>query len=273
MSALKTTNGISVNTLAENFLERRYHEGSGIDARFQLITSFAQLSPDIVVIVDHFSNCLRKFDRQTGKIEVLTGRCNRKGGHKNGNLTKARFHRPHSVYVRVGLPDERYARDPSILYVVDTMNEALREISFRTNKVSDVLKSEMLSGFTTVFQLSGAMYIPIGSKLFDVVSATKIKEFKYIVNYTFEEVKEVTFLTHLEGDKGSYMLAVDANQLVVVAHNYSGFDLWDGMINRSTTCQRVDRVCRKMKRNKLVIRICNNNTRTQDGGLKSCEMD
>ena len=171
------------------------------------------------------------------------------------------------------MPDERYAQDPSILYVVDTMKEALREISFRTNKVSDVLKSEMLSGFTTVFQLSGAMYIPIGSKLFDVVSATNIKEFKYLVNYTFEEVREVTFLTHLEDDKGSYMLAVDANQLVVVAHNYSGYGVWEGMINRNTTCQKVDRVCRKMQRNKLVIRICNNIKRTRDGGLKSCEMD
>ena len=106
------------------------------------------------------------------------------------------------------------------------------------------------------------MYNPIGSKLFDVVSATKIKEFKYIVNYTFEEVREVTFLTHLEGDKGSYMLAVDVNQLVVVAHNYSGYGVLEGMINRNTTCQRVDRVCRKMKRNKLLIRICNNNVRT-----------
>ena len=155
-SALKTTNGISVNTLAGNSLERRYHKRAAIDARFRLITGFAQLSSDIVVIVDHFSNCLRRFDRQTRKI------------------TKARFHRPHSVYVRVGLPDDQYARDPSILYVVDTMNEALLEISFRTNKVSDVLKSEMLSGFTTVFHLSGDMSIPIGSNLFDVVSATKI---------------------------------------------------------------------------------------------------
>lgn len=105
-------------------------EGQFPDTRFDLVTGFIQLTPDVIIVSDELNHCLRFLDRKTYSTHTFAGTC-QKAGWRNGALLKALFFRPTSLITY-----------HQFLYAIEYGNEAIRKIDHQNDIVSRILSFE-----------------------------------------------------------------------------------------------------------------------------------
>lgn len=110
-----------------------YQDGRGQNAKFRLITGFAQVNTTYIVLVDHENHCLRSVSRPQGLATTLAGRCGRPG-YLDGEFLLSKFYQPYNI--------EKISN--STLLVTDHNNNAIREINLETRTVITWLQSEDL---------------------------------------------------------------------------------------------------------------------------------
>ena len=110
-------------------------DGAGENARFTSITGFCQLTSQTLVVVDHYSHCLRLVDRVSRKTSPFAGDCgNKTAGYLDGPALEAKFNFPHTVVVNV--------KDPTTLFLSDMRNNAIRKINALTRAVSTYMRDK-----------------------------------------------------------------------------------------------------------------------------------
>jgi len=89
---------------------------------FERVTGFAQISPNLTVVVDHQNHCLRSVNPQSGETATYAGRCTEplqaivpEDGELIGGV---QFYYPHSIAYHQGA-----------LYLTEAGNHALRRLS------------------------------------------------------------------------------------------------------------------------------------------------
>ena len=130
----------SLKILDQNFQEHLiagqtetsgFRDGEGSNALFTWVTSFIQSDTRHVLVVDHYSHCIRVIDRQTNGTSTYADICEY-GGHNDQGLSQSRFYNPYTIL-----------RHPNnLLYVSDEFNNAIRRISGVT--VSTIVRNSPL---------------------------------------------------------------------------------------------------------------------------------
>ena len=93
-------------------------------------SSFLQLTPNLLLIVSSFKNCIKIFNREENSTRMFAGVCN-SIGFVDGPVGK--FHSPESIDWNI--------KDRRFLLVTDQLNNALRSVEISTGAVSTVVKS------------------------------------------------------------------------------------------------------------------------------------
>lgn len=136
-ASLETTNGKTTYKIVGVADQTGYMEGVGRAARFGWITGFAQLNETHVMIVDSQNHCLRIVDRRINTSGKFVGECGT-SGYLNG--LSAYFDSPSSVIVdQVNSKD---LKNPDILLVTDTRNNAVRFVDVKLRSVSTYLNKK-----------------------------------------------------------------------------------------------------------------------------------
>jgi len=96
LHSLRTTDGISVSTIAGSPKSRGYNNSSGTSARFNGLYGFYQKNSTHVIVADYGNACLRMIDRTTGQISQFAGTC-QTPGHRNGQVGYAYLTSPRRI--------------------------------------------------------------------------------------------------------------------------------------------------------------------------------
>jgi len=91
--SLRTTDGISVSTIAGSPTSSGYSTGTGTSGRFDYLFGFYQKNKTHVIVADYYNACLRMIDRTNGHISLFAGTC-RSSGYRNGRVGYAYLIRP-----------------------------------------------------------------------------------------------------------------------------------------------------------------------------------
>lgn len=122
----------SLTIVDENFQEHPivgqtetsgFRDGQGTAALFTWVTSFIQLSSQVLLAVDHYNHCIRAVNRVTNTTSTFAGIC-QNGGHNDQGLSQSRFYKPYGLL-----------KDPKAnnrFYVSDEYNNVIRKISGNT---------------------------------------------------------------------------------------------------------------------------------------------
>jgi len=94
--SLKTTNGVSVSTIAGSPTSSGYSNSPGTSGRFNYINGVYQKNRTHVIVADYGNACLRMVDRTNGHISQFAGTC-RSSGHRNGQVGYAYMHYPYQM--------------------------------------------------------------------------------------------------------------------------------------------------------------------------------
>lgn len=75
--SLKTSNGSNTVTIAGNSTSKGFHNGIGVNARFELVTDFFQRDPDYstVLLVDEGNSCFRELNRTNNRVTTFLYSC------------------------------------------------------------------------------------------------------------------------------------------------------------------------------------------------------
>ena len=154
--ALKTTDGVTSNTIAGHSTSCNHHFAPGLLARFQYLKGFRQISPSEVVVVDQLQHCLKLIDRSTLQVSLYAGYCG-SSGYVTGT-SGARFSFPCSIISDI--------KRPGMLLVTDFANDAVRHVntlsSSAPHSVSNFYQNtSFLNGPRGITQhhVSGDLYI------------------------------------------------------------------------------------------------------------------
>jgi len=113
---LKTTDGQTTSALTHNFT-----------------TSFTQINSTHVVILEPENHCLKILNRETlYDIQTLAGICGT-FGYAEGKLGIGQFSRPWAVRAD--------SRNPGMLVVTDSKNNALRSVNLKTGELSTITRT------------------------------------------------------------------------------------------------------------------------------------
>ncbi|KAF6033450.1 hypothetical protein EB796_008239 [Bugula neritina] len=96
MHSLRTTNGISVSTIAGSPTSSGYSTSAGTSGRFNHLYGFYQKNRTHVIVADFGNACLRMVDRTNGHISQFAGTC-RSAGHRNGQVGYAQLYYPYQM--------------------------------------------------------------------------------------------------------------------------------------------------------------------------------
>jgi len=91
--SLRTTNGISVSTIAGSPTSNGYSTSSGTSGRFSSLYGFYQKNRTHVIVADCGNGCLRMIDRTNGYNSQFAGTC-RSSGYRNGRVGYAYLYAP-----------------------------------------------------------------------------------------------------------------------------------------------------------------------------------
>jgi len=94
--SLRTTNGISVSTIAGSPTSSGYSTSSGTSGRFGNIFGFYQKNRTHVIVADYGNACLRMIDRTNGHNSQFAGTC-RSSGYRNGRVGYAYLYYPYQM--------------------------------------------------------------------------------------------------------------------------------------------------------------------------------
>jgi len=94
--SLRTTNGISVSTIAGSPTSSGYSTSSGTSGRFNYLFGFYQKNRIHVIVADYYNSCLRMIDRTNGYNSQFAGTC-RSSGYRNGRVGYAYLYYPYQM--------------------------------------------------------------------------------------------------------------------------------------------------------------------------------
>jgi len=94
--SLRTTNGISVSTIAGSPKFSGYSTSSGTSGRFSHPFGFYQKNRTHVIVADYINACLRMIDRTNGHISQFAGTC-QSVGHRDGRVGYAQLYYPYQM--------------------------------------------------------------------------------------------------------------------------------------------------------------------------------
>ena len=135
--SVKTSNGVTAQTIAGNSSVSGYLEGVGSHARFHDVRGFTQLSDTHIVVADYSNECLRIIDRSLGTTSAFSGQC-QLAGYEDGFPGKLN----HPSFVAIDKMDVKQ------LLVVDQNNNALRAVKIDTGAVTTFVRSSLLKSST-----------------------------------------------------------------------------------------------------------------------------
>ena len=149
--ALMTSDGTTTHLIAGNSTQRGYRDGVGAEARFDLLTGYAQISDTLVVVADSSIHCMRLIDRTTNNTSLLSGQCGFWSfGYEDGR--PGRFNRPWSVVI-----DQR---NKSQLLITESWNAAVRTVDVKSQVVGTFKKHDSLLHIDCITQeKSGDLYV------------------------------------------------------------------------------------------------------------------
>ena len=135
--SVKTSNGVTSQTIAGNSSVSGYLEGVGSHARFHDVRGFTQLSDTHIVVADYSNECLRIIDSSLGTTSAFSGQC-QLAGYEDG--FPGQFNHPSFVAID--------KMDVKQLLVVDQNNKALRAVKIDTGAVTTFVRSSLLKSST-----------------------------------------------------------------------------------------------------------------------------
>jgi len=94
--SLRTTNGISVSTIAGSPRYSGYNDSSGTSGRFKYLYGFYQKNRTHVIVADYRNACLRMIDRTNGHISQFAGTC-QSAGNRDGRVGYAQLYYPYQM--------------------------------------------------------------------------------------------------------------------------------------------------------------------------------
>ena len=163
---LKTSDGTVTSTIAGGpHWEPGYAEGVGVQARFNKVLSFVQISSHQVVLVDSTNRCLRSVDRNTNQTAAYAGNCTQQG-QQDG--LDALFNEPTSVIINT--------KNSSQLIIVEPSHASLRIMGIFDKNVSTMFRRGGSGDLQRMVQspTTGNIYITFshGVGLYDYQSKT-----------------------------------------------------------------------------------------------------
>ena len=162
--ALMTYDGTTTHLIAGNSTQYGYREGVGADARFDLITGFAQISEKLVVVADIYNHCMRLIDRTTNNTSAFSGQC-KSFGYKGGR--PGQFFFPRSVVMD--------KRDKNQLLITDSWNKSVRTVGVESQAVGTFKQSASLNNIIGITQeeKSGDLYVTAEHALYKITYIQK----------------------------------------------------------------------------------------------------
>lgn len=244
-SALETASSKKTSVVAGSVRSYEYAEGVGGEAKFNHIKGFHQTSRGIVVVADHFNNCLRVVNRRTGQTQPFSGTCT-KSGSGDGTQKKARFNGPWGI-----IPDNQ---NVDMLLVTDWTNKAVRHVNINTGSVSTLLRDGRLDYLNGITQevLSGNLFL---------TTRTAVYQLRYNDKMLTLLDGDPTSTGHRDGgfsvsrfDIPREILLTDFGKKIVVADSWS---------------QRLRVLDRESN---MTYSICDGSKVQSDGNTKSCSL-
>ena len=122
-----------------------------MDARFDRVKGFLQITRSKIVVADHYNHCLRLIDRtDSNYVSEFSGQCGYQG-FRDG--AKGRFGRPYFV--------ARDVLDQNQLVITDHVNGAVRTVSLDTKVIGTIVNSTTLKylNYLTQDKATGTLYV------------------------------------------------------------------------------------------------------------------
>lgn len=138
-----------------------YAEGLGTGARFNWITSFEQLTKDIVLVTDFHNNCIRIINRSTNLTKSYAGKCGAPG-KTDGSLTNARFMKPEEITMSPA---------QNILYICD--GTSIRELNVDHGTVSTFQNISYTPISLVVDNKNENIYVSVTTRILQIDIRTK----------------------------------------------------------------------------------------------------
>ena len=196
---MTTSDGTTTHLIAGKWTEKGYKEGVGAEARFDLITGFAQISEKLVVVADYHNYCMRLIDRTSNTTSLFSGRCKFRG-YEDGR--PGRFRYPWSVVI-----DQR---DKNQLLIADIGNAAVRTVDVMSRVVGTLVKSDSLERIRGITQeeKSGDLFVTTYHALYRItyiqrtvslISGSPGSNYGYrdstLLDSLFDNLLELIFIT------------------------------------------------------------------------------
>lgn len=111
----------NVVTIAGQRFQEGYQDGPGIDALFNYPVALAAAPNGTLFVADALNNCIRRVGPAPDyEVTTVAGACNEAGDLVDGEGTNARFKGPQGLVLS----------EDGVLYVADSLNNAIRKITF-----------------------------------------------------------------------------------------------------------------------------------------------
>lgn len=108
-------------TIAGQRFQEGYGDGSGLDALFKFPVALAAAPDGTLFVADSLNNCIRRIDvGPEFEVTTVAGACGEGGALVDGDGQTARFKSPQGIAIA----------DDGTLYVADSLNNAIRKITF-----------------------------------------------------------------------------------------------------------------------------------------------
>ena len=112
----------NTRTIAGQRFQEGYQDGSGPNAMFNFPVALAAAPDGTLFVADSLNNCIRRIGAGPDfEVTTVAGACGEDGALVDGDGQTARFNNPQGIVIT----------DDGTLYVADSLNNAIRKITFQ----------------------------------------------------------------------------------------------------------------------------------------------
>lgn len=239
--SLKSTDGSTTSLIVGSASFSGYAGGVGIQARFDFISSFVQLTPTDVLVVDFGNHCFRTVDRLTNATANFTGTCQVSGDRDGSDHL---FSEPRTIIEDL--------KNPGHFFITEKSGAALRYMSVNAGHINVTTLYRGVFSYRDMVQKTstGNVYITHdgGVNVYDYIHETM----SALVGSTAQGFVDGVFsLTRFRGLSG--ITLISDSVILVADENNNRLRLLDLSTNTSSS-------------------ICSGIRGNQDGNLTSCQL-
>lgn len=211
-SSLRTTNDFQ--TVVGSIDSNGYQEGAGVDAKFNEIVSFLQVSKTQIIAVDRSNHCLRSIDRTTLTTSTLAGKCQERG-YANGVGENARFFEPNDILLN--------KQNNETVIVVDCRTHSLREVNIHTTEVKLIIQDE-----GKLNRARSATFDMVDKNILYITSRFKVVKYSFAENKLEEISGDWQVGSYADGDLNSALFGYSVTGIIQLTSNLLAVaDYWN----------------------------------------------